>query len=192
MSSFCFRRQYPVLFEKVFRVFFSSAKWFGTEFRVFSVPRIQGKIPTEQPSVPSCSLFCRIIFLSENSNPTYTYLVTKCRDIFKLNSSWFQACKMLHQYLLNPCLELFTFLVKSHFLKQNFRRRRIFSGFKSSFLKGPRFTSHNFRVGYEEGILRKIISKPPFCRRKWSPSAKYIASTNFALEKNALRIMLQH
>jgi hypothetical protein len=39
--------------------FFSSEKWFGTEFRGVSLP----------PSVPSCSVFRGIIFLSENGNP---------------------------------------------------------------------------------------------------------------------------
>ncbi len=49
----------------------------------FSLPRIglgrnsevflfckTGGIPTELPSVPTCSKFCGIIFLSENDNPT--------------------------------------------------------------------------------------------------------------------------
>jgi hypothetical protein len=83
-------------FRTEFQGFFSSEKWFGTEFRGFFLPRKgteqnyegfslpkngseqnflvflfhkTGGITTQLPSVPSCSVFCGIIFLSENGNP---------------------------------------------------------------------------------------------------------------------------
>ncbi len=62
---------------------FSSEKWFGTEFQGFFSSeqlfrtdskiflfRETGGIPTELPSVPTCSIFCEIISLSENGNPS--------------------------------------------------------------------------------------------------------------------------
>ncbi len=69
-------------FRMEFRAYFSSKKWFGTAFwGFFSFEKWfgtelwgfffceTGGIPTELPSVPSCSVSCGIIFLSENGNP---------------------------------------------------------------------------------------------------------------------------
>jgi hypothetical protein len=77
--------------------FFLFRKWFRTEFRGFSHPKMvwdgtskgfslprngseqnsevflfreTSGIPTELPTVPSCSVFHGIIFLSENGNPS--------------------------------------------------------------------------------------------------------------------------
>jgi hypothetical protein len=82
-----------------FRGFFSSEKWFernsegfflkrnGSErnsegfsllrnglernFKVFFFREKKGEILMELPSVPSCSIFHRILFLSENGNPNW-------------------------------------------------------------------------------------------------------------------------
>jgi hypothetical protein len=57
-----------------FRVVFSSAEGFGTEFRVFLF-RGTGGIPPEITICSVYSVFRGIIFLSEIPNPTYTVLL---------------------------------------------------------------------------------------------------------------------